>query len=69
MEIYENNGVVEQLFRTTFKNGWHVSIIAFNDLNASHSYELMIQKDSVFEYEDYNSPKAIFRRIAEVQNW
>lgn len=67
-QVYEKIGDVEQLFRTTFENGWSVSVV-YDENNTDYTYELQSSLGGFYHYERSFSAKEIFKLIAEVQNY
>lgn len=67
-QVYEKIGDVEQLFRTTFDNGWFVSVI-YDENNTDYTYELQSSFGEFTHYERSFSAKEIFKLIAEIQNY
>ena len=68
MQQYEKIGNVEQLFRTTFENGWSVSV-TFDECANDYMYDLQINLGEFYHYESTNNPNEIFKSIARVQNY
>ena len=67
-QIYEKIGDVEQLFRTTFENGWYVSVI-YDEHNTDYTYRLQRSFGGLLFYDNSFSAKEIFKLIAEIQNY
>lgn len=67
-EVYEKIGDVEQLFRTTFENGWSVSVI-YDEHNTDYTYQLQSSFECYLFYDNSFSAKEIFKLIAEIQNY
>ena len=67
-QVYDKIGDVEQLFRTTFDNGWSVSVI-YDEHNTDYTYQLQSSFGEFTHYEQSFSAKEIFKLIAEIQNY
>ena len=67
-QIYEKIGDVEQLFRTTFENGWSISVI-YDEHNTDYTYELQTSFGAHLFYDNSFSAKEIFKLIAKIQNY
>ena len=67
-QVYEKIGDVEQLFRTTFENGWSVSVLYYEH-NTDHTYELQTSFGEFTHYEHSFNAKEIFKQIAKIQNY
>ena len=67
-EIYDKIGDVEQLFRTTFENGWSVSVI-YDEHNTDYTYQLQSSFECHLFYDNSFSDKEIFKLIADIQNY
>ena len=67
-EVYDKIGDVEQLFRTTFENGWSVSVI-YDEHDTDYTYQLQYSFGGLLFYENSFSAKDIFQLIAKIQNY
>ena len=67
-QVYHKDEYFEQLFRTTFENGWSVSVI-YDEHNIDYTYQLQSSFGEFTHYEQGFSAKEIFKLIAEIQNY